>query len=116
MIIKDACSTPDIFHVFRAGEYLAHFNDLERRLAQTFHGIVRRELPEHLERIDRLNSEPSYTGMCATHDFCDTNMLMAEAFERVVGRESDVSAHVDVALWNKAWNVAKLVGFNKEWN
>lgn len=51
-------------------------------------------------------------GICASHDFCDANEVMAEAFLAVMGRDSlpdDDSGMTDAdcALWNEAWAIAK---------
>jgi hypothetical protein len=68
-------------------------------------------------------------GVCASHNYCDSNMAMAEAFKSVTGREpsasfethydADAGQHVaddpaeeaqclaDSALWNAAWDIAK---------
>lgn len=76
------------------------------------------------------NASPAYGGpVCASHDYCDSNMAMAEAFESVMGREpaSSFETHYDAtagehvadnpaeeaqctadsALWNAAWTIAK---------
>lgn len=49
---------------------------------------------------------------CASHDYCDANMPMAEAFEDVLGYEPDGGDEGDCALWNDAWDLSKRVGFN----
>lgn len=46
-------------------------------------------------------------GTCASHDLCDANMVMAPAFEAIVGREPDVASDADAGLWSLAWGVAK---------
>ena len=47
-------------------------------------------------------------GVCASHDFCDANMVMCEAFEIVAGRAlGDEISDGDVAAWNAAWNAAR---------
>jgi len=56
---------------------------------------------------------------CATHDFCDANMAMDEAFKRVLGRGclliedcvSDDEKQADTNLWNEAWGIAKAANF-----
>lgn len=75
------------------------------------------------------NREYDDPHICASHDFCDANMAMEEAFENLFGRESETSfethydaatgQHVaddpaaearcdaDVTLWNAAWGYAK---------
>ena len=85
-----------------------------KKLAETFHGIVRRELTEHLEAIDAENAVRD--DCCATHDHCDANMLMVEAFETALGREIDLMDGDDVRLWDGAWDLAIANGFNKEWS
>lgn len=65
--------------------------------------------------------------VCASHDVCDANMVMLQAFENVIGREPVMSwetlpngqpdgateaakaalAETDNALWNAAWAIAK---------
>lgn len=51
-------------------------------------------------------------GVCASHDFCDANMPMSDAFEAVMGRPPLVApdgtqAHEDdCKLWSAAWNIA----------
>lgn len=56
---------------------------------------------------------------CASHDYCDANMVMSEAFVKVTGRECRLPCDVgpngptqaevdaDMALWNSAWDYAK---------
>lgn len=48
-------------------------------------------------------------GICASHDFCDANMAMAEAFERLGLPVAD--GLTDYSVWNAAWNMAKAAGF-----
>jgi len=68
----------------------------------------------------------SYEDCCATGNYCDSNMAMNEAFERVLGREFNFSYledgtetpeqlkkhEEDTDLWNSAWDMAKK---NKYW-
>lgn len=42
-------------------------------------------------------------GVCHSHDFCDANMVMAEAFKKVVGVEMKTDSDEHTALWNAAW-------------
>lgn len=61
------------------------------------------------------NSRPPYAGPegpCASHDFCDANEAMAEAFREIVGRDllpddGEGPTDADCALWNDAWHIAK---------
>lgn len=45
-------------------------------------------------------------GICASHDFCDANMVMAEAFKVIVEAEPNVFNEDDAALWSEAWRMA----------
>jgi len=45
-------------------------------------------------------------------DFCDSNMAMGEAWDRMFQDEFDLSSEADVDLWNAAWNLAKSKNFN----
>ena len=73
------------------------------KLAEEFSRLVREELAEHLDEIIERNRTLFAKSCCATHDFCDANMLMAAAFEEVVGRRIDIHSDDDCALWNAAW-------------
>lgn len=85
------------------------------RLARKFHELVREALPEHLETIDEENRTAA-EHTCATHDYCDANMIMDEAFTAVLGHDMDAGSEDDVTLWNAAWDLALWHGFsNKEW-
>ena len=67
---------------------------------------------------------PNYDyGSCASHDFCDANIVMADAFEQHAGRPvwlpcdaeegtcTEAECDADLALWNDAWGIAKASGF-----
>lgn len=68
-----------------------------------------------LVAVDRINEERN-DATCATHDFCDANMPMDEAFQKVMGRsslpEEGGMSEDDCALWNDAWARAKSIGFS----
>jgi hypothetical protein len=57
------------------------------------------------------NKTPKYTGCCASHDFCDANVFMLEAFEATFSREPDLECDHDLAMIDDAWNMAKRQGF-----
>lgn len=75
-----------------------------------------------MARVRRRNASPSYQGEgapCASHDFCDANMVMLEAFEKVMDHEprflngtdeaGDYSpeGQADLDVMNAAWAYAK---------
>lgn len=76
------------------------------QLSSAFSDLVRGRLGGHLDKIVERN-RTNGKDVCATHDFCDANMLMAEAFEEVQGREPDVASEDDAAVWSAAWDISK---------
>lgn len=88
---------------------------LRAMLASRFAGVMGEWLsPAEMAEVRRRNVD--YGAACATHDFCDANMAMMEAFEAVMGREpvlgddddSMIAAQqADLDLMNAAWVIAK---------
>ena len=78
-------------------------------VSREFADVLREWLtPQEWAKMAERNRSPDYQGgICASHDFCDANMAMVEAFETVMGREFNGDAtEADFALWNAAWNHA----------
>ena len=48
---------------------------------------------------------------CATHDFCDANEAMAEAFEKIFANQPNIQSDADLQLMNSAWSFAKTNKF-----
>lgn len=57
----------------------------------------------------KLNATPTYplNGACASHNYCDSNMVMAAALESVLGRSFDFDSDDDSDLFNAAWSHAR---------
>jgi hypothetical protein len=56
----------------------------------------------------RLRNRRNDPQVCASHDFCDANVVMAAAFAEVTGEEPDtVNCEGDLNLWNDAWGIAR---------
>lgn len=89
---------------------------LINKLSFYFSRIVREELKDELPEIIRLNAE-EYRDRecCATHDFCDANMLMDEAFRQAMGKDLNAPPmeyfFEDLQIWNAAWSQAKRNNF-----
>src|SRR5262245_38582271 len=83
-------------------------NVTQEELAKTFLTVLRAWLKhdEFAEACVR-NAQQEHPDICHTHDFCDANEAMAEAMERH-GIVVDVDDDAQHALWNAAWNVAKV--------
>lgn len=65
---------------------------------------------EMREVIARNRAEPN-PSICHSHDFCDANMAMLEAWEPAIGPDIDVHSDEGIALWNAAWSRAKRNDF-----
>lgn len=94
-------------------------NQIEQ-LAREFSRQLRDSLLEHeMSQVISLNDSEEDKDCCHSHDFCDANMVMDEAFNTVFNRScifpSDVEKNpqladqeiADLDLWNKAWSMAK---------
>ena len=82
-------------------------------LAGKFLAILERDLlPKDFKEACRRNKTIA-PGLCASHDFCDANMVMDEAWSATVDHEMTPSSTEDAALWSGAWEIAaKAMGAN----
>lgn len=88
------------------------------KIAIEFANVLKEWLtPEQITEVIKVNSIPENKTCCATHDFCDSNMAMDEAFTKVMGREfvfyndelpeSEKQNGIDTNAFNTAWDIAK---------
>lgn len=68
--------------------------------------------PFEWQRMRQRNATSEYAGdACASHDYCDANMVMFYAFQKLYGREMALDdspqADEDLKLSNAAWAIAK---------
>jgi|SRR6185295_2042063 len=84
-------------------------HELADKLATEFSRVLGTWLTaSEMSEVRKRNATPEYgNGICASHDFCDANMAMLEAFEKTVGREPDLNTQRDLDLWGIAWSLAK---------
>lgn len=86
-------------------------------LAQAFVEVLTDWLKPAEMRVVRRRNQMNLlagNGCCASHDFCDANMAMVEAFEEFglatpgdEGCEDGTPAHEAACdLWNRAWGIA----------
>lgn len=81
-------------------------------LAHEFSRVLREYLTEdEMEQVIERNAEFDDPAICASHDFCDANMAMNEAFENIMGHPIDTRKKADLAILDKAWNMAKASDF-----
>lgn len=81
--------------------------NFSRRLAY-YIGVV------GIAKANERNAAEPNPSICHSHDFCDANVAMAEAFEHVRGHEPDVQSESDMRLFSAAWDAAKRAGFNPD--
>jgi len=79
---------------------------LAKAIGLEFVGGLRLAMSEEEFELMRERNVKRPQGVCHSHDFLDSNMTMAEAFERVMGREPDVGDEADASLWSAAWEGA----------
>lgn len=86
------------------------------KLAHVFADLLKEQLTrEQIDAINRRNASLEYgTNVCASHDFCDANMVMDAAFSRLFGRQIRMHEDDDLAAWNIAWSIAKDNAFFTE--
>ncbi len=82
------------------------------RLANAFALSLYRDMrPEHWMDMRLDNRNHADDGICASHNFRDSNMDMHAAFQEVTSRDpldgAEGMADSDIELWNSAWNAAK---------
>jgi hypothetical protein len=83
------------------------------RITDEYVAILKSWLTDaELIEVNRRNALNEYDGCCATHDFCDSNEAMNEAFKIVVGRDIDCDSGSDCTLCNDAWDLAKARKFD----
>lgn len=90
-------------------------NDIVDQLTEQFVTVLKEwTTPEDFAEMQRLNAAETNPSICHSHDFCDANMAMLEAFEMMgvtssVDYEDAYSVEAEHArcLWNAAWALAK---------
>jgi hypothetical protein len=90
------------------------------RLAIAFSEAVKAEFTvvEFRTMNERNRALPADSGICHSHDYCDANMLMLDAFTEVLDREpwfltdpDCPKGEADMRLWGDAWAIAKATSF-----
>jgi len=61
-----------------------------------------------MDLIRNYNATPAYSASCASHNFCDANMAMLEAFEAITDCEFNLDNQAHIDLFNAAWDHAKI--------
>lgn len=81
-------------------------------VAQKFVELLKNEIgSEKFSLVLASNREEVSPHVCHSHDFCDANMVMNEAFKASVGVDAseDINNETLLAKWSSAWDYAKNV-------
>ncbi len=83
------------------------------QVADVFSYLLRRRLgPTVMANVVLRNAQETSKNVCHSHDFCDANQIMSEAFWTVLRRSPDTADEDhDVPLWNAAWEKAIAARF-----
>lgn len=98
----------------RKGEELK----LTERIARVFSRLLLENIGiENLRHAIKLNEREDYKDCCASHDFCDANMVMLAAFEELNVTDctkltqGSPQQQAAINLWNEAWDLARTNKF-----
>lgn len=85
-------------------------NEAAYELANMFSELLRAALSGNLEEVVHRNRAETNPNICHSHDFCDANQVMLDAYVEVYGNEPDMRSD-DVEVMGYAWDEAKLREF-----
>jgi len=90
--------------------------ELVRKVGQAFSALLEQTVgPLLIEKIAAANRDEKSPGVCHSHDYCDANVLMAQALRSLTGIDAAARGAWEspevAALWNGAWDFAKTNGF-----
>lgn len=86
-------------------------NPVTLRIAAAFRrGLLADIGASPLREADERNNAETDPRVCHTHDYCDANEYMADAFAEVMGRPIDLQSSADGAVWMDAWQAFKAEG------
>ena len=67
---------------------------------------------EQMAEVVRLNHSETATGICHSHDFCDSNMFLYDVFIKYgIDPVEEGGVYRWSNLWNRVWNMAKASEF-----
>ena len=83
--------------------------------AENFCILLRQELDEgEIQEVNKRNAELE-NWLCASHDFCDTNMVMIDTINQtfqITNEDWELDGLFWSELMDNSWNLAKLSGFS----
>lgn len=81
-------------------------------LAREFSAVLKDWLEPH--EFERMVADTIARPMhlaCYSHNYCDANMAMVEAWEKVFGQPTDIDSDEECKIWGEAWGMAIKRGF-----
>lgn len=87
-------------------------------LAQAFSELLREAIGDRINDVIERNATEENPDACHSHDFCDANEIMLQAWrdcglseDAIVGGNPADDAH---CLWETAWDIAKEYDFEPD--
>jgi hypothetical protein len=115
-----------IEHIEWLADYIDEWDALMRKwsvtksaLARAFSKQLRLQIGlVGIHKVNERNAANADADTCASHDFCDANMAMLDAWCELTEEDPETVSASDIlnddknlALWNSAWALAKQRGF-----
>lgn len=86
----------------------------QKELAAAFLIEMRKALPKKtLKEIDKRNKGEQNQLLCHSHDFCDPNQVMIDAWESLSSTAFSLRNTKHLVVVNRAWDLTKSEGFSK---
>lgn len=83
---------------------------LARAFSEALHGYLGAGI---MRTVVEKNAGAKRDNCCASHDFCDANMVMLGEYARLSGEhEDDVDLDAVIPQFNDAWDIAKAAEFD----
>lgn len=92
---------------------MSTYSHMERHVGDEFARLLLEEIgAAKLAEVIRRNGIDRDPRVCHSHDYCDANMVMADALLDAAGIiDVDADNEEHTALWNRSWNYARERGF-----
>jgi hypothetical protein len=82
------------------------------QLARQFSAGLLAEIgADNLAQVIEINANSDNPSECATHDYCDANQTMIDAFENLFNKPLDILDYDQSFLIDAAWTLAKTMRF-----
>jgi hypothetical protein len=80
-------------------------------IAKQFCKLLKKRIgAKNLKEVVEGNRHYGVDGPCASHEFCDSNIVMANAFRSLNLR--DGFGVLQMEIWNEAWTLARKADFD----